>query len=313
MRVLVVDDSQIDGMVLASAVSQLGHACTTVRSGDDAYATLEEQTFDVVMTDWMMPGMSGIELCERIRSMPERHYVYTVLLTSLADRRHGLAAVRAGADAFLTKPIDLVSIEMCLITAERVSFMQRQLERQRRMVEQDNVRLERQVRTDPLTGLGNRQRLDEDLGALTAHVERYGTSACAVMADLDRFKAYNDRFGHSPGDQALKTVASILQHGCRDADAIYRYGGEEMTILLPHQTLATAAVVVERLRAAVQQANIPHPDNAPHGVVTVSMGVAELTAAASAEPASLLRRADEALYQAKRAGRNCITLAGTPA
>ena len=304
MKILVVDDSPIERLVLRSAVERLGHECIEAEDGEAAWRALNFEDFDVVLTDWLMPKLSGPDLCRKMRARTDAPYVYIVLCTVYSERDRGLDGVRAGADSFLTKPIDLFSLDMCLIAAERVLTMQRQLSHQNAELERLNTLLSESARTDPLTGLGNRRRLTEDLEKLASLVGRYATTVCAAMCDLDRFKAYNDDFGHLAGDAALREVGRILSAQLRASDSLYRYGGEELLVLLPHQTADGAMIAAERLRRAVEDAGIAHPRNEPAGVVTVSIGIAVADRAEQLLDDTLLHAADQALYEAKRNGRN---------
>lgn len=308
MRVLVVEDSVLDRTTLRAMVEHLGHTCDEANDGEDAWDLLHRYQYDVVLTDWMMPAMSGPDLCRRIREREESPYVFTVICTAIDDRARGLEAVRAGADLFLTKPVDLVSLEMCLITASRVVAAHRQLAQQNASLQSRNSMLAEDAYTDHLTGLSNRRRLDEDLERIAGLASRYGVNACIAMCDVDRFKPFNDRFGHPAGDQVLARLGAILRASCRESDTVYRYGGEEILVLLPGQTPVSASVAVERIRLAVEAAAISHPDNRPHGVVTISAGVAGLAAGSRTNLQTLLAKADEALYEAKRSGRNRVVV-----
>jgi diguanylate cyclase (GGDEF)-like protein len=170
-----------------------------------------------------------------------------------------------------------------------------------------NDRLSEESRRDPLTGVANRLRLDEDLAELAARAERHGGTYCLVLCDLDRFKDYNDALGHQAGDDALRRVASMLDAQTRIGDRVYRYGGEELLILLADLDADAGAAVAERHRANVQRAALPHPFSPPAGVLTFSAGVA--AAHAGETTTQVLRRADEALYRAKSSGRNQIAVA----
>jgi two-component system, cell cycle response regulator len=182
-----------------------------------------------------------------------------------------------------------------------------QLQQREGELREANRRLGEESRRDPVTGIANRLRLDEDLVELSARAERHGGTYCLVLCDLDRFKDYNDALGHQAGDGALRRVATLLDAQTRTGDRVYRYGGEELLILLADQDAQTGAAVAERHRATVQRAALPHPLNPPTGVLTFSAGVA---AARPGETAThVLRRADEALYRAKSSGRNQIAIA----
>jgi diguanylate cyclase (GGDEF)-like protein/PAS domain S-box-containing protein len=172
-------------------------------------------------------------------------------------------------------------------------------------LERLNAVLADQARRDPLTGLGNRLRLDEDLLIYDARRVRYGYSYCVLLCDLDRFKALNDRHGHQAGDRVLRAVADTLRRESRTSDAVYRYGGEEFLVLLAEQTLDGALVACERMRAAVQALGLGHEDSEA-GVVTISIGAAQCPRGDRTDPADAIRRADEALYVAKAQGRNRV-------
>ena len=180
---------------------------------------------------------------------------------------------------------------------------------ERRRIESElerlNTALAEQARRDPLTGLGNRLRLEEDLVVYDARRVRYGHSYCVLLCDLDRFKALNDREGHQAGDSVLCAVADALGRESRTSDAVYRYGGEELLVLLAEQTLEGALIVCERMRAAVHALGLAHADNEA-GVVTISIGAAACPQGAQTDPTDAIRRADRALYAAKAQGRNRV-------
>src|SRR5215218_387405 len=173
-----------------------------------------------------------------------------------------------------------------------------------------NARLLEDSRRDPLTGLRNRRALVEDLPDVELDARRHGQSFALAICDVDRFKAYNDRLGHIAGDQALRTIAATVRMQLRAGDAAYRYGGEELVLILRDTDAREALAAAERVRAAVESAALPHPDD-PRGVVTVSIGVAT----GKGDAPELLARADRALYDAKHGGRNGVRAAegeGTP-
>jgi diguanylate cyclase (GGDEF)-like protein/PAS domain S-box-containing protein len=186
---------------------------------------------------------------------------------------------------------------------------------ERRRIESELERLNaahaEQARRDPLTGLGNRLRLEEDLVAYDARRRRYGESYCVLLCDLDRFKALNDRQGHQAGDRVLCAVADTLGRASRTSDAVYRYGGEEFLVLLAGQTLEGALIVCERMREAVHALELPHADNGA-GVVTISIGAAACPQEAHTNPMNAIRRADRALYAAKAQGRNRVVADRSP-
>jgi two-component system chemotaxis response regulator CheY len=288
MKVLIADDEPGTRLLLATTLERLGHACVAAEDGDQAWERFLEEEPAMVVTDWQMPGLDGTEIARRIRERAAAAYTYVVVLTGAADESSARAAMEAGADDVLLKPLDAADLERKLIAAERVTAMHR--------------RLHADARHDPLTGIGNRLRLAEDLEAVCGRVERYGHAYCVAIADVDHFKAYNDAHGHPRGDDVLRAVASSLRDTVRTGDTVYRYGGEEFVVLLPEQTLAGAEQAAERLRAAIEALALPHPGG---GSVTVSIGVAGLGDGTCA-PDALFETADQALYAAKEDGRNRV-------
>lgn len=302
LDVLVVDDHAATRSGIAKAVRSLGHVCREADDGDMAWAMLEARRADVVISDWQMPGLTGPALCRRTRAVnPEASYTYFILMTGHHDRDRLLEGMAAGADDFQRKPVDLDELEARLVSAARVVALHRRLAAQANALRRDSATNFAASRTDPLTGIGNRLRMDEELAVARAQAERYRHRFSAAICDLDRFKEYNDAFGHLAGDAALRQVAVALTEQLRRGDSVFRYGGEEFVILLPEQSLSEATLVLERIRAAVERLSIP----TRRGLLTLSAGVAELDAT-DADVASWLRRADKALYAAKAAGRNRV-------
>ena len=307
MRVLVAEDDAVSLLILRRAVEKLGHECLTAENGERAWQIYKENTdVDVIISDWMMPDVDGLELCRRIRADGRDGYTYFIFLTALGDNDHLLMGFEAGADDYLSKPLDREELQVRLISARRHTSLHHQLTEQRLELEKLNAQFANQARTDALTGLGNRLRMQEDLVYLNARMERYGQSYCAVLCDIDFFKPYNDTYGHPAGDEVLRRVAGSIESHCRSGDAAYRYGGEEFLIILPEQTRKFGIVMAERLRQAIEGLEIPHGAKKPPGFVTISAGVTAASECDEKSAETLLKEADEALYEAKEAGRNRI-------
>ena len=310
MKVLAAEDDPVSRLILRKAVERVGHDCLVAGDGLEAWELFQREAPEVVISDWMMPGLDGPELCARVRALGRDPYTYFILLTALDDREYFLSGMRGGADDYLTKPLDRDALAARLLAAERVTSLHRQLVEKSAELERLNRALAETARTDPLTGLGNRLRLQEDLGQVAAQVQRYGRVYGAVMLDVDHFKPFNDRFGHLEGDRALRRVADAIKRGCRATDTAYRYGGEEFLLILPEQTPESATWAAERLRRQVEALAIPHPGNPVAGRVTVSAGVALLESGSEDAVGYWLSQADQALYQAKATGRNCVVVYG---
>jgi diguanylate cyclase (GGDEF)-like protein len=227
-------------------------------------------------------------------------------VTANADKRHFLEGMRAGADDYITKPVDLEELKARLEAAGRVVRVNRRLEASVAAWRLDSARNFRAARIDPLTRVPNRLELAEDLEALAGRASRYEHHYCAALCDVDAFKAYNDHFGHLAGDEVLHTIANAIRVELRTGDGLYRYGGEEFLAILPEQSIAEAAVGMQRVVRRVQQLAIPHAPAASTSVVTISAGIAQLRAKPHGAIEDWLRRADAALYLAKERGRNRV-------
>lgn len=297
------------------ALEQLGYPCTAATDGQDAWEKFMRDGADVVISDWMMPRVDGIDLCRRIRAREDRRYTYFIILTALAEREFRLTGMRAGADDYLAKPLDREELLLRLIAAERVTRLHRKLEEQALELERLNREFFEVSRRDPLTGIGNRRRMQEDLASFESGLVGEGASAALALFDIDHFKPYNDTYLHVAGDEVLRRVASVLSEELGPGGAIYRYGGEEFLAVMPGADLEAAHRRVEAMRAAVQACAIPHELSPETKVITVSAGVARVHArrdeagAAGASILDAIRDADEALLMAKRAGRNRVVLA----
>jgi len=306
LDVLVVDDDPDCRTALCAGILSLGHSCRAVASGSEALAAHAAHPFDVIISDWTMPGMDGMELCRRIRALDVRTYTYLLFTSGHAVKRDFVDAVRAGADEYLPKPIDLDDLEAHLLAAARVVTAYRQLAERNVELRHDSQTFFRTARVDPLTHVANRLRLDEDLETLQAQVSRYGRQATVAMCDIDAFKRYNDRYGHPAGDLALQRIAHAIRSSLRRLDQVYRYGGEEFLVVLPEQSLAQGAAAMERVRAAVQGLRIAHAPGARQPMLTISIGMAAVEAEGEHSVKDAIKRADELLYQVKAMGGNGV-------
>ncbi len=302
MKVLIADDDLVSRMLLSEVLARLGYECRTTEDGEAAWEQFQEWLPDVLITDRMMPGMDGLELTRRVREHGTSSYTYVVLVTGLGEQADVRLGMRSGADDYLTKPIDPFNLETRLIAALRVTSLHAELETAR-------GELQRLARTDPLTGLLNRQTMEADLATLHATSVRHGRRYALAMCDVDHFKALNDASGHPAGDAVLRTLGATFRAQARSSDRIYRYGGEEFLLVMPEEHPSGARIAVERFRWSVGALGLPHPSN-PGGSVTMSAGVAGFDPARRPRSAKeVLAGADAALYQAKTQGRDRTVMA----
>jgi diguanylate cyclase (GGDEF)-like protein len=248
-----------------------------------------------MVLDWMMPHVDGVEICRVIRKLAQEPYIYVILLTARGRQEEIIEGLEAGADDYITKPFDLDELKARLRAGKRILDLQEQLVFAREQ-------LRNQATHDSLTGLLNRPAILETLHREVSRSAREGTPVTVIMADLDHFKQINDTYGHVVGDDVLRESARRMLNAIRDYDSIGRYGGEEFLVIAPGCGAREATIQAERLCACVSAAPI---DVAGHHILmTLSVGVAACTDRKQAD--DLLRIADEALYEAKNAGRNRV-------
>lgn len=308
MMVLAVDDDPVVRRTVSKLVESFGHECVAADDGEQAWETFQRVPCSIVVTDWEMPRVDGLELCRRIRTMRHPRYTYIIVLTGRTKRADLIEGLRAGADDFMTKPIDAALLQIRLSAAGRILRLEQELRDANQELIEVNKRLHESSRIDPLMGIQNRLAFEERLEKFTAKAFEAGGRCGVVMCDIDHFKSYNDTYGHMLGDQLLSSVAEAIRGSLRADDRAYRFGGDEIVVLLPGQDVAGAALVAERLCATV--AGLELRNIAPQPLrATISLGVA---ASAASGPSlaweALIDRADQALYAAKQAGRNCVRI-----
>jgi diguanylate cyclase (GGDEF)-like protein len=307
MTILVAEDDPITRLMLVKILARWGYEVAQTDDGGVALERILEGRIDLVVTDWEMPGLSGEQLCRQVRERVSERYVYMLLLTSHTERSHLVAGLEAGADDYLTKPFDPVELRARLSVGCRFIELDRRWRTTQDELCRVNAILSEQAATDPLMGIGNRRAFEQTLERVHADALRHRISYSLVMADIDYFKRYNDRYGHQGGDQVLRRVAHLLRETIRRGDELFRYGGEEIVLVLPRCAGDHVTAAADRLRQAVFVEAIEHLGNPP-GVVTLSFGCSSFLPEQddSFSPHEVLEQADQALYQAKEAGRNRV-------
>jgi diguanylate cyclase (GGDEF)-like protein len=302
MRILIADDDPVSTSVLAHQLEQWQHTVTTTTNGFDALAAFKNDTFDVVITDWMMPAMSGPELCAAIREEEESGELtsFIILLTSRGSSEDLALALKAGANDFATKPFDPLVLQSRLANAARI--VQLQMELHRKKQEADEL-----ASTDYLTQLRNRRAMWQNLQMDAERMHREQRPLSALVIDIDFFKKINDTHGHRVGDRVLQTVAGCLTNSLRAGDYVGRWGGEEFLAVLPGADIIQSAEVAERCRHHLESLRLK-ADNGEVIRLSASIGVAAVDGANREDCDALLDQADQALYWAKDAGRNRVKI-----
>jgi diguanylate cyclase (GGDEF)-like protein len=308
LKVLIADDEPESRHGVELAVRSLGHSCAVARDGLEAWEMHQVDRADVILADWNMPKLNGVDLCRRIRSEPSVAYTHFIFVTGKADKAHFIEGMHAGADDYITKPVDLDELEARLEVSRRAVLIQRRGDARSNTLRRKSDHNFHIARTDPLTGVFNRRKLTEDLSVIATRMRQ--SSYCAAICDIDSFKAYNDCFGHLSGDDALRRVAQTIRKSLRQSDGFYRYGGEEFLAILPDQALEEATVGMDRARREVEDLRILHAQGTSMPFVTISVGISALNPESEGPIEDWLRRADRALYRAKTLGRNRVVTSG---
>jgi two-component system, cell cycle response regulator len=290
LRILLAEDSAIDRHQIGGYLKDWGLEIAIAETGTKAWELLQKPDAPtLILLDWVLPGIDGIELCHKIRALScNGTYIYTVMLTAKDRKKNLLTAMEAGADDYLAKPVNPSELKARVMVGKRILDLQQSL---------------RFAAThDFLTGLLNRAEILATLERELSRSERDGKPAGVILADVDHFKTINDTLGHAAGDSALKEVAQRLRADLRIYDAAGRYGGEEFLLILPNCDLAAATRRANEIRSRVAEELIATP--AGMASITVSMGVAITNALKESKIELVLQEADAALYKAKKAGRN---------
>lgn len=305
LKILVVDDDRLSLRIMEKNLANKGYAVVTAENGVTAFERLEgDKDISLVITDWNMPLMDGVELCRKARVLKRSRYLPLILLTARGEKQDLIEGLNAGADAFISKPMDFSELQAHLKVSERIIDLEAKLADQFQKLKEAHDRIEEIAHKDELTNLANRRFIMELLDIEISRCKRYGNPLSAFILDIDHFKRVNDEHGHLSGDKVLRQIGSILSTTVRDTDRVGRYGGEEFLGFLPETDIQGAVIQAERLRYQVAEC----PFIVEEGKIlqlTVSIGVAQYDISNDTIE-TFLSRADEALYQAKQSGRNKV-------
>jgi len=299
MKLLIADDDKVSCKILERDLSKWGYEVIVTHDGRAAWEAIKKHRIQLAILDWMMPIISGIELCRKIRNEDLNHYTYIILLSakqSHDDMQHGFSAE---IDDYITKPYHPWELNARLATGQRVITMQNELEESRR-------KLKVLAEIDGLTGIFNRNAIIGQLKKELYRSQRENNSVGILMLDIDNFKEINDTLGHQAGDTVMREFASRLKSLLRPYDEIGRYGGDEFLIVIPKATSENIGGIAERIRSSVESERIAYKG---HNIkVTLSLGCAVSDQRSDLSADDLIAFGDLALYQAKTTGRNRVVV-----
>lgn len=294
-KLLVVDDQPANIQVLYQILSP-EYEVFMATSGQQAIDFCEKNQPDLILLDVVMPGMSGLEVCQTLKDSLETQHIPVIFVTSISDSASEQACWEAGGVDFIAKPVNPVTVR------HRV--------RVHLTLKQQADTLRQMVFLDGLTGVANRRFFDERMDEEWRRHQRSGNALSLLMIDIDYFKRYNDTYGHQAGDDCLKRVATAIRRQMsRPHDLVARYGGEEFSCILPETSLEGARQVALHEVEAIRELAIPHRASEVSDVVTISVGAATMVPSSETTWADLISLADMQLYQAKKHGRNRVEIA----
>lgn len=296
--ILVVDDNPDNLEIISTRLRFRGYDVALAERGEEAIEKVHEASPDLILLDIMMPDMDGYEVARRIRGQKNIPYIPIIVVTARDSTEDKVTGLDAGADDYLTKPINFPELEARVRSMLRIKRLQDQLEEKNRELEQLSI-------SDGLTGLYNHRHLHELLNEEYDRSRRTGDPLSLVMFDLDRFKEVNDTHGHQAGDRVLVELADILRESAREIDKLARYGGEEFMAILPESDSEAGMTFAERVREMVEQQKFEIDKEKPLRM-TISAGVATYPGPETDSARQLVYQADQALYSAKNSGRNRI-------
>ena len=314
ISVLVVDDDPMTLLSLKHLLKKSGKTAYTAEDGGSALEIAIKNQPDMVITDWKMPEISGIELCRMLRNTSITKHIYIIMLTGRETDDEQVQALDAGADDFVIKPFVPRVLDAKISSGERIIRFQQMINRDREVIQKyaarlasANKKLQTMAMTDVLTNLPNRRSAMKQLKQSVAEAQRHSEPLSCIMLDVDHFKSVNDRYGHDSGDHVLKELSAALKKTLRSYDVISRMGGEEFLIICDRSTLQDTKQLAERLRYAVENLEIVLEDGQSVRI-TVSLGIAAWNEHMESGE-DMTRIADNALYRAKEAGRNKVMAA----
>ena len=288
-KILIAEDDPVSLHLLKNFLNKWDYDVTVATDGMQALRILEsDDTPRLVVLDWMMPGMEGVQVCQRIRERTDRPYIYILLLTVRTQKKDLLKGLNFGADDYLTKPFDAQELRARLNVGERILKLE------------DDLRF--RATHDTLTGISSRGVALEAMNREHARQVREKSSFGIILADLDHFKNINDTYGHICGDDVLKEAAQRISRCVRSYDTVGRYGGEEFLTVVVSADESISLALADRMRQAIESRPFVTGSGELH--ITASFGTAASTCSGLIDPKALLQLADEALYRAKLKGRN---------
>ncbi len=298
-RLLIVDDEEIMREFLREVLTDEGYVIDLASSGREAVDKMRGHTYDIVITDVVMPGLDGLGVVSAAKELP--YEVAVIVMTGYASMETAVESMKLGATDYITKPFNIDQIRIIVKNALEARALKR------RAAEGEFYK--ELSRKDGLTELYNHRFFHQLLDTEVSRAERYNRVVSLLMIDIDDFKSYNDSHGHPSGDLVLRRLARLLKRSSRNCDFVARYGGEEFAVIAPEVSAESARRMAERIRSLIDESDFEGEETMSGGRLTISIGLATYPIQADSKSA-LLENADRALYRAKGNGKNQVVVWG---
>lgn len=305
VKILLVDDIRMNLEIAGKTLEREGYDLYIADNGFTALDLIHETDFDLILLDIMMPEMDGFETCRKIRQSKKNLDIPIIFLTTKADIDSIVTGFDLGAVDYIRKPFNFLELVARVKTHVELKKSREEIRRKNLKLKEAYNQLKIVAKTDPLTGLINRREIMERIEHEMARYERSNISFTLIIGDIDYFKKVNDTYGHECGDKVLASFSKIFKNNTRKQDSISRWGGEEFLLLLPDTNQDQGYLLAEKLRTIIERTGF-YKDSVKIQL-TITFGVSTIRAGQTVN--ELISEADEALYEGKRRGRNCVVVA----
>jgi two-component system cell cycle response regulator len=308
-RVLLAEDNVTQASVMMDYLEDNGHEVIHVEDATSVFSAVEKHSPDVILLARHISGIDGIHICRSLKNNSETSGIPIIMLTNQSTTSDKVVGLRAGADDYIPEPCDEEELSAVINARLRTKTEWDDLKKTTRQLREMLTRVETLANVDPLTGLFNRRRFETVIDKEFKRAVRYNLPLSCMMLDIDHFKKVNDSFGHAVGDGVLRQTVNIIQSNIRDVDTVARWGGEEFIIMSPNTSKNNALVVADRIRKNMAGQSFQNVDDRK---ITISIGIADIPDPGINTKEQLIDAADQALYGAKKSGRNRVRLNGSP-
>jgi len=320
LKVLFVEDNEEARVAILALLSNFFNDIAVAKDGKEGISLFKADSFDIIISDIRMPNTNGLDMIEQIRQINDN--IPIVISTAHKETDLLLESIKLGVNGYLLKPINFKQLKQVIKQiCEKIYYkrkakqyeenLEKLVKERTQELEIAKSKLAEMANKDPLTNLYNRRYFNDVADTLLSMAHRQQQEFSIFMLDIDRFKLINDTYGHNAGDVVLKKLSNLLTTSIRQSDVAIRFGGEEFVVLLPNTNIDGAVLIAKKLKEAIENIEIKIP-NIDIIKFTVSIGISQCDCSKNAEVIDdLVHKADEALYEAKRAGRNKIVIYST--